>query len=170
MNCLESSSLHLFFIKRVLNYNYEKNNTDIGNHLLVKREHSIFAGELSGHFYYKENSFAESSFITAALILNLLDGENKPLSELIAPLKKYFQSGELNSELKDKEAKIKEIEEKFKDAEKTVHLDGLSVYYKDWWFNIRPSNTEPLLRLNLEADTEELMQEKKELLLGIIRS
>lgn len=135
----------------------------------MRDENAIFAGELSGHFYYKDSFFTESSFITAALILNLMDKENKPLSELVNPLKKYFQSGEINSEVEDKEKKIKDIEEKYKDAE-ILHLDGVSVYYKDWWFNIRMSNTEPVLRLNLEADTKELMEEKRDEILKLIRN
>ena len=136
----------------------------------MREEDSLFAGELSGHFYYKDSFFTESSFITTALLLNLLDQENKPLSRLAKPLKKYFQSGEINSSVSDKEAKIREIEEHYKDADKILHLDGLSVYYKDWWFNLRPSNTEPLLRLNLEADAEGLMQRKRDEILKIIRA
>ena len=84
-------------------------------------------------------------------------------------LKKYFQSGEINSEVADKDAKLKEIEEKYKHADKILHLDGVSFYFKDWWFNVRPSNTEPLLRLNLEADTKELMEEKRDEVLALIR-
>ena len=136
----------------------------------MRDEDAIFAGELSGHFYYKDSFFTESSFITLAVTLNMLAGENKPLSGLVEPLKKYFQSGEINSEVADKEAKIKEIEEKFKDAEKILHLDGLSVYYKEWWFNVRPSNTEPLVRLNLEANTKESMEQKRDEILKLIRS
>ena len=134
----------------------------------MRDENAVFAGELSGHFYYKDSFFTESSFITLAMTLNLLAEENKPLSELADPLRKYFQSGEINSDVADKETKIKEIEENYKDAEKILHLDGLSGYYKDWWFNIRPSNTEPLLRLNLEADTKELMEQKRDEILKII--
>ena len=136
----------------------------------MRDQDAIFAGELSGHFYYKDSFFTESSFITTAIILNMMAEEDKPLSELASPLKKYFHSGEINSEVADKQAKIKEIEKRFKNADKILHLDGLSVYYHDWWFNLRPSNTEPLLRLNLEADTEGLMKQKKQELLKLIRS
>jgi len=136
----------------------------------MRDEDAIFAGELSGHFYYKESFFTESSFITLVKLLNLIAAKNKPLSELVKPLKKYSQSGEINFEVEDKVAKIKELEEKYKDADKILHLDGLSIYYRDWWFNVRPSNTEPLLRLNLEADAKELMQEKKDEILKIIKS
>jgi phosphomannomutase len=134
----------------------------------MRDENALFAGELSGHFYYKDSFFTESSFITTAILLNLLDQENKPLSELVEPLKKYFQSGEINSDVDDKEAKMKKLEEHYKDADKILHLDGVSVYYKDWWFNIRPSNTEPLLRLNLEADTKELMEQKRDEVLKLM--
>jgi phosphomannomutase len=136
----------------------------------MRDENALFAGELSGHFYYKDSFFTESSFITTAMLLNLMTHENKPLSELAEPLKKYFQSGEINSDVADKEAKMKEVEKHFKDADKILHLDGASIYYKDWWFNLRPSNTEPLLRLNLEADTKELMEQKRDEVLKIIRS
>ncbi|MBW2977232.1 phosphomannomutase/phosphoglucomutase [Candidatus Woesearchaeota archaeon] len=135
----------------------------------MRDEDALFAGELSGHFYYKDSFFTESSFATLAITLNMLAEENKQLSELIEPLKKYFQSGEINSEVDDKETKMKKLEEKYSDAEKILHLDGVSVYYKDWWFNVRASNTEPLLRLNLEADTKELMEEKRDEILKLIR-
>jgi len=135
----------------------------------MRKEDAIFAGEVSGHFYYKDSFFTESSFFTTALVLNILAEEDKPLSELVKPLRKYFQSGEINSEVKDKQARIKEIEEKFKDADQTSHLDGLSVYYKDWWFSLRASNTEAVLRLNLEADTKELMEKKKQEILDLIK-
>ncbi|MBW2995679.1 phosphomannomutase/phosphoglucomutase [Candidatus Woesearchaeota archaeon] len=136
----------------------------------MREQDAVFAGELSGHFYYKDSFFTESSFITLALTLNLLAEEKKSLSKLVKPLKKYFPSGEINSEVADKEAKIKEIEQKYKDAEKTLHIDGISIYFKDYWFNVRPSNTEPLLRLNLEADTKELMEQKRDELLKLIRA
>ena len=135
----------------------------------MRKEKAVFAGELSGHFYYKECKNTESSFITAMMVMNLLADKNKKLSELVNPLRKYFQSSEINSEVKDKDAKLKELEEIYKDANKILHLDGISIYYDDWWCNIRPSNTEPLLRLNVEANTKELMEEKTKELLAIIR-
>jgi len=135
----------------------------------MREEDAVFAGELSGHFYYKDSFFTESEFITLAIILNEMTDENKSLSKLAAPLKKYFHSGEVNSKVADKEAKMKEIKRKFKDAKQILELDGLSIYYNDWWFNVRPSNTEPLLRLNIEADTKKLMEQKKEELLKLIR-
>lgn len=137
----------------------------------MREEKAIFAGELSGHLYYQANNYTESSFISLALILNLLSEENKKLSELVSPLKKYFASGEINSEVDDKDAKMEEIEKKYSEGSKEVkHLDGLSMYFKDWWFNLRKSNTEPLLRLNLEADTKKLMEQKRDELLKAVRS
>jgi len=136
----------------------------------MRDEDALFAGELSGHFYYKDSFFTESSFATLAIALNMLAEEDKPLSQLVGPLKKYFQSGEINSEVENKESKMKELEEKYSNAEKILHLDGVSVYYKDWWFNVRPSNTESLLRLNLEANTKELMEQKRDEVLKLIRN
>jgi phosphomannomutase len=135
----------------------------------MREEDAIFAGELSGHFYYKNNFFVESSFITTAMILNLIAGEDKPLSELIKPLKKYYKTEEISFEVEDKIAKMKELEEHFKDAKQISHLDGIKMEYDDWWFNVRPSNTEPLLRLNLEAKTKEKMEEMKGKISEIIR-
>jgi phosphomannomutase len=143
-------------------------------HAFIKKqmrdENALFAGELSGHFYYKDSFYTESTFITTAILLNLIAEENKPVSEIVRPLRKYIHSGEINSDVADKESKLAQIEKKFKDAVKIMHLDGISVYYKDWWFNVRPSNTEPLLRLNLEADTKKLMEQKKQELLTFIRN
>ncbi len=135
----------------------------------MREQDALFAGELSGHFYYKDHFFTESTFMTTAFVLNLMGESGKQLSELIKGLKKYFSSEEINSEVENKEDKIKEIEDKFKDG-KIVRIDGLSVYYDDWWFNLRMSNTEPLLRLNVEANTKGLMEEKRDELLEIIRS
>ncbi len=133
-------------------------------HAFIKKQmrdkKAIFAGELSGHYYYKACNFVENTELTMILMINLLSKENKKLSELIKPLKRYFSTGEINFEVKDKDKKIKEAEKHFKNADNIFHLDGLSVEYKDWWFNLRKSNTEPLLRLNLEANTKALMEEK----------
>ncbi len=135
----------------------------------MREEKALFAGELSGHLYYKENNYTESPFITTALIVNLLSETSKTLSQLIKPFRKYCASGEINSEVKDKNKKMKEVEEKYKDeALEVKHLDGLSMYFKGWWFNLRKSNTENLLRLNLEANSKELMEEKKNELLGLL--
>ena len=135
----------------------------------MKNENAKFAGELSSHFYLEDEHYAEAPFFVILKLLELMTHENKPLSELIKPLKKYSQSGEINSKVEDKQGKMKELAEKFNDA-KINWLDGVTVEFSDWWFNVRPSNTEPYLRLNLEANTKELMEEKRDLVLRIIRS
>ncbi|MBS3176027.1 phosphomannomutase/phosphoglucomutase [Candidatus Woesearchaeota archaeon] len=134
----------------------------------MRKENALVAGELAAHFYYKEHFFTESALLTAIFVMKMMSETGKKLSELIAPLKKYFCSGEINSEVHDKEAVIKKLAEKYKDG-KVSWLDGVKVTFKDWWFNVRPSNTEPLLRLNLEADSQKLMEEKKKEILEIIR-
>ena len=135
----------------------------------MREDNAIFAGELSGHFYFKNNFFTDSGIITAIWVMNLLSAKGIPFSELIRPLKKYYSSGEINSEVKDKEAKMKELAENYKEG-RVSWLDGVRVDFDDWWFNVRPSNTEPLLRLNLEAKTEQKMEEMRNKLLSEIRS
>jgi len=142
-------------------------------HAFIKKQtrenNAEFAGELSMHFYFKEGDlYAESSSRAILEILSLLSSTDKKISELAKPLKKYHQSGEINSEVPDKEAKMKKIEDRYKDA-KIEHLDGVTAEYDDYWFNVRASNTEPLLRLNLEAKTKELMEKKTKEVLNIIR-
>ncbi len=117
-----------------------------------------FGLELSGHYYYRDNFCCDSAAITIIKMINLLGAEGKPLSELIRPLRRYHTTGEVNFEVADKDAKIVEIEEKFSDG-KLSHIDGVTVEYADWWFNVRKSNTEPLLRLTLEGKTAELRDE-----------
>ncbi len=134
----------------------------------MREDGAIFAGELSGHYYFEENSFAEAGTLPALLLLNLMAETGKPISELVATLRRYAHSGEINSEVHDKDAVLATLKEKYADG-KQHELDGLKVEYPDWWFNVRPSNTEPLLRLNLEATTSELMEEKKTELLALIR-
>ncbi len=132
------------------------------------RQHgSPFGGELAGHFYYRDNFTADSSILTLVHILNHLRETGRPLSEVVAPLRRYFATGEINFRVEDKEGMIRRLGETFSDGE-IDHLDGITVQYADWWFNVRPSNTEPLLRLVLEARTKELMEEKKAVLLGIL--
>jgi len=121
--------------------------------------HGVFGGELSGHFYFRDNFNCDSGAIAFATAVTVIASQSKPLSELIAPLKRYAQSGEINFAVEDKEGKMKEIAEAFADAE-IDHLDGVTCQYEDWWCNVRPSNTEPLLRLNLEARDEQLLAEK----------
>jgi phosphomannomutase len=134
----------------------------------MREEDAIFAGELSGHYYFEENSFAEAGTLPALLLLNLMAETGEPISQLVKETKRYFHSGEINSEVTDKDATLALLKEKYQGG-KQHELDGLKVDYPDWWFNVRPSNTEPLLRLNLEASTPEMMEEKKAELLALIR-
>lgn len=134
----------------------------------MREEGAIFAGELSGHYYFEENSFAEAGSLPAIMLLNLMAETGKNISELAADLKRYHHTPEINSEVKDKDAVLAALREKYADG-KQHELDGLKVEYPNWWFNVRPSNTEPLLRLNLEADTHELMATKQAELLALIR-
>ena len=136
------------------------------------REHDgAFGGEVSGHYYFREFWSADSGTLPALLMLELLSQESRPLSELVAELRsKYFISGEINSEVADQEAKMKEIAAAHPDAE-ISWLDGVSVDYPDWHFNVRPSNTEPLLRLNLESlVSREHMERKRDDVLALIRA
>ncbi|MCX6798627.1 MAG: phosphomannomutase/phosphoglucomutase, partial [Candidatus Diapherotrites archaeon] len=137
----------------------------------MRKENALFGGELSGHFYFRENFFADSALIAVLVALEMVSDSGKNLSELVAPYKRYFAIDETNADVKDKDGKIREIGAVYAPkAKKVSRLDGFSAYFDGWWFNVRPSGTENLLRLNLEADTRELMEEKKEELLRIIRS
>ncbi|HET8756849.1 MAG TPA: phosphomannomutase/phosphoglucomutase [Solirubrobacteraceae bacterium] len=137
----------------------------------MRDEGGAFGGEVSGHYYFADFYNADSGTIPALLILELLSTHDAKLSELLAPLReRYFISGEINSEVADTGAKMAEIEERYGDGEVTK-LDGISVDYEDWHFNVRPSNTEPLLRLNLESlVSEEDMERRRDEVLDLIRS
>jgi len=137
----------------------------------MRDEGGVFGGEVSGHYYFRDFYCADSGTIPALLILELLSVEGKKMSELLEPYRsKYFISGEINSEVSDQEAKMAEIGERYSDGRRT-DLDGVSIDYDDWHFNVRPSNTEPLLRLNLESlVSEEDMQRRRDELLALIRS
>ncbi|MGE4607458.1 MAG: phosphomannomutase/phosphoglucomutase [Myxococcota bacterium] len=132
---------------------------------------AIFAGELSGHFYFRfsETLIADDGVAAFVALLDVLAVEAQPLSQLIAPLRRYSASGEINRRVDDISRILSEIEAEHPNAE-ISHLDGLLVRYPDWWFNLRPSNTEPVLRLNLEANTEPMMCEKRDALLERIGS
>ena len=121
--------------------------------------HAVFGGELSGHFYFRDNFNADSGAIAFARLLSILSGQSGPLSTLMQPFKTYSQSGELNFQIEDKDGKIRELANAYNKGE-SDYLDGLTVDNGDWWFNVRKSNTEPMLRLNLEGKTPEMVQEK----------
>jgi phosphomannomutase len=137
----------------------------------MREENAAFGGEVSGHYYFRDFYCADSGTIPALLILELLSRKDKRMSELLSAFRsKYFISGEINSEVEDPDGKMREIEERYSDGEIT-HLDGVSVDYEDWHFNVRASNTEPLLRLNLESlVSPEHMEQKRDEVLGLIRS
>ncbi|MDQ3877882.1 MAG: phosphomannomutase/phosphoglucomutase [Actinomycetota bacterium] len=128
---------------------------------------AIFGGEHSGHYYFRDNYRADSGMI-AALLIEALSEADVPLSKLLEPYRRYADSGEINSEVSDQQATIEKLAAHYSDARQD-RLDGLTVQYEDWWFNCRPSNTEPLLRLNLEARTESLMESKRDEVLALIR-
>jgi phosphomannomutase len=136
----------------------------------MREENAVFGGEVSGHYYFRDFWCADSGVVPALLVLELLSVREKTMAELLAPLRhRYFISGEINSEVEGKDAKMKELAEIYSDGE-VSWLDGVSVDYDDWHFNVRPSNTEPLLRLNLEAFTKEEMEARTEEVLRTIRS
>jgi phosphomannomutase len=125
----------------------------------LRDSHSVFGGELSGHFYYRDNFYADSGMITLVHVINILSQANIPISELIHPLRRYYSSGEMNFTVENKQAKMDDLARRYSDGQ-IDHLDGITVGYKEWWFNCRPSNTEPLLRLNVEAKSKKLLDEK----------
>jgi phosphomannomutase len=146
--------------------------TRVGHSLIKKvalKENAIFAGESSGHFFFNtEVGLFEMPMIVILKLLEKISMADKKFSEIVEPLKKYFHSGEINSVVDDKDKKMKEIAEKYKDA-KISRLDGVSIECEDFWFNVRASNTESLLRLNVEAVSEQVMIEKRDELLKMIR-
>jgi phosphomannomutase len=137
----------------------------------MRKEGSLFGGEVSGHYYFRDFYCADSGTIPALLVLELLAREGRPMSALLAPYReRYFISGEINSEVADPLAKIEEIAALFSDARQD-RLDGISIDYEDWHFNVRPSNTEPLLRLCLESLVSPAdMVRRRDQVLAVIRS
>jgi len=133
----------------------------------MRRLGSPFGGELAGHYYYRENYFADSGLITAIEVLNVLRGDGRSFAELLAPLRRYPGTGEINFRVDDKPAMIRRLAEAFHDGA-IDYLDGITVEYPDWWFNVRPSNTEPFLRLVLEARDSRLLEEGKGRVLAIL--
>jgi phosphomannomutase len=143
-------------------------------HAFIKRrmrdENAVFGGEVSGHFYFRENWFADNGMIPALLVLELLGSSGQRLSQILKPLRdRYHLSGEINSKVADVSGALARLRERFTDG-RVSELDGLSIDYDDWHFNVRPSNTEPLLRLNLEAGTDADMQRRRDEVLGVIRA
>jgi phosphomannomutase len=139
----------------------------------MREDGAIFGGEVTGHYYFRDNFFADNGFIPALLMLELMSRKGQTLHELLAPLRsKYFISGEINTKMPDMrvvQEKVDALQARYSDAE-TYTMDGVSVEYSDWHFNVRASNTEPLIRLNLEATTQEKMEQKRDEVLAFIRS
>jgi phosphomannomutase len=129
---------------------------------------AVFGGEHSGHYYFRDNFRADSGMIAALLVLEAMSESDAPLSEMLRPYQRYTGSGEINSEVADQQGKIEELAATYSEG-KQDRTDGLTVEFDDWWFNCRASNTEPLLRLNLEARTPELMETRRDEVLALIR-
>ena len=143
-------------------------------HAFIKQQmreaNALFAGELSGHYYFKENFFTESSSLAALYVANLVSQSDRPLSQLIKPIQRYAASGEINSHVADVQKVLATLRAKYTPlAARVFELDGLSFEFPDWWFNVRASNTEPLCRLNLEARTRDQMEKHRDEVLAVIR-
>jgi phosphomannomutase len=146
--------------------------TRVGHALIkpIMREHNaVFGGEHSGHFYFRNNYFADSGMIALLVVLELLSEEDKSLSRLVSEIDPYVRSGEINSRVEDIPAKLEELKEHYRNLQ-VDELDGITINGGGFWFNVRPSNTEPLLRLNLEADDEKILKQKTDEVLQLIRS
>ncbi len=135
--------------------------------LMIKKD-AIMGGELAGHFSFKDYFCHDSAFITFLILLEIISKNKKPVSKLTKELSPYFKLPEINFRVSNKELILKEIKKKFSDA-KQDYLDGITVEYSNWWFNIRPSQTEPLLRLTIEANNKNLLKEKKKMLVNLIK-
>jgi len=145
----------------------------VGRTLIIKKmaeEEAVFAGELSSHFYYKDFYNIESADLSMLYMLQILAEKNEKMSEIISVIDKYYRSGEINFEVENKEKVLKTLEEKYAVKAKDVsYLDGIRLEFEDWWFNVRPSNTEDVIRLNLEAVSEQVMKEKAEEISNLIK-
>ncbi len=142
-------------------------------HAFIKQQmrdaDAVFAGELSGHYYFRDNFFTESSSMAVLCVANLVSRSPLPLSEMIRPMRRYFASGEINSRVADTRPVFDRLLARFPGG-RVIRLDGLTIEFADWWFNVRASNTEPLVRLNLEAKTRGLMEQRRDEVLAAIRA
>jgi phosphomannomutase len=137
----------------------------------MRKDDAAFAGEVSGHYYFRDFSQADSGVVPFLLMLELISKRGSRLSEILAALRsRYFITGEINTPVPDVALKLQELKERYGGEGRVSHRDGISIDFDDWHFNVRPSNTEPLLRLNLEAMSQKLMEEKRDEVLGVIRS
>lgn len=133
----------------------------------LRKRDGIFGGELAGHYYFRDHYYADCSLMAVVEVLNMLRKRGQPLSMLVNPLKRYAKSPEINFVVEDKDGMIRQLAERFSDAE-IDYLDGITLRYKTWWANVRPSNTEPFLRLVLEASTHDELEKRKHLLFGML--
>ena len=133
----------------------------------MRQKDAVFAGELSGHYYFKDLSYTDSGLLTLIMLINFVSSQDKKLSEIMHAMDKYYHTGEVNFTVRDQDEVINRIEKAYSDG-RLSHLDGILVEYDDWWFNIRKSNTEPLIRLTLESIHEQTMQKKKQEISNII--
>jgi phosphomannomutase len=138
----------------------------------MRKEDATFAGEVSAHYYFRDFSQADSGVVPFLLMLELLSKREEKLSQILAPLReRFFLTGEINTPVEDVPLKLQELKERYAaEGARISHLDGISIDFDDWHFNVRPSNTEPLLRLNLEAFSRERMEEKRDEVLALIRA
>jgi len=134
----------------------------------MKKENALFGGEVSGHYYFRDFYFCECPDLVLLKVLEISKKEKKTLRELIKPFKKYYSTGELNFKVKNKDKKIEEVTQFFKNVKKSF-LDGLTCELGNWWFNLRPSHTEEVLRLTMEADTKEVLDQEKKKLIKLIK-
>ena len=157
--------------EEILKYGGTPRRERVGHSFMKKTlrdSHACFGGELSGHFYYRDNFYADSGMITLVHMLNIISQADMPVSRLIKPLRRYSTSGELNFRVDNKEEAMKELAKKYNQGQ-FDDLDGVTIQFsKEWWFNVRPSNTEPLLRLNVEAKNPDLLNEKLEELKSLL--
>ena len=136
----------------------------------MRSNEAAFGGEHSGHFYFRDNFFADSGIIAMLTVAELVGRKEDPISKLLAPIDPYFRSGEINRKVEDQDKALREVEDHYalREPAEIDHLDGLTVDFGDWWFNLRPSNTEPLLRLNVEANDRETLESERDALLEMI--
>jgi phosphomannomutase len=136
----------------------------------MRKEDAVFGGEHSGHFYFRDNWYADSGMAALLIALEAISEANQPLSAVIAPLDHRFRSGEINSDVEDAATVMRSIEERYRaEGAEIDHLDGVTVSFPMWWFNVRASNTQPLLRLNVEADDRQTLETKTAEVLAMIR-
>jgi phosphomannomutase len=138
----------------------------------MRADEAVFAGEVSAHYYFRDFSQADTGVVPFVVMLELVSKSGRTLSELLRPFReRFFLTGEINTPVADVPLKLQELKERYvAEGGRISHLDGISIDFDDWHFNVRPSNTEPLLRLNLEALSESLMVEKRDEVLALIRA